>query len=302
MNSEKDNIPAAGACDCCGKSQWDYRFSEKGVSLGCCRNCGLLYISQMPPQQTRIKEMEENVVSNRHTTAATHKKGELSRKEMFRQFIELVKNAAPHGKWLDVGCGTGTLISMAKELDIEISGIELTPDRRELAESTTGATIYNKPIEQLDLSENSLSAVLMIDVFSHLTSPSETFSCIFRVLKPNGILLLYTSEIGSEVKKEHNYLWNLGDHLYFLGEHTVEKYADKIGFKLIHWDKQWAPDLIYSKDNFMQKGSSSLRNFIKTVCLSVPFLLFFIRFYMLKIKNKYNQHYVSTLLLQKEQR
>ena len=205
MNNEKENSSVAGICDCSCKSQWHYRFTENNFDLGCCQNCGLLYISQMPSQQERIEDMAGNDVIYRHTTAATHKKSELGKKKKNREFIELVKGAAPKGKWLDIGCGTGTMISMAKKSGIEISGVELTPDRRDLARTITEVTIYDKPIEQLDIPEKSLSAVLMLDVFSHLTSPSDTFSCVSRILKPNGILLLYTSEIGSEVKKEHKY-------------------------------------------------------------------------------------------------
>lgn len=284
-------------CDCCGSLQRQYRFSENGYDLVRCQKCGLHYVTQIPTLQSNSCCLVNEKMNS--TTAITHRNGELRRKNKMCCFVEMALKSAPSGKWLDIGCGTGTLISIAQELNIDISGIELKPDRRELSSKLTGAMIYDKPIEFLDFAENSFSVVLMIDVFSHLTSPFKTFSCINRVLKPGGIFLLHTSEIGAGVTKHHNYSWYLGDHYYYLGDHTIERYAYKIGFEVIYREKKWVPDLLYSRASLLTKGRSTLRNIIKKSCVYTPGVLPILRWYMLKIRNKNNPHYVSTLLLTK---
>jgi ubiquinone/menaquinone biosynthesis C-methylase UbiE len=226
-------------------------------------------------------------------------KAELRRTRKFQHFCSLNRKSAPPGKWLDVGCGTGTLIAVVMASGIEIEGIELRSDRRQLAQILTGATIHDCQIELLDLPPASFAAVTLTDVFSHLSSPASTFSCVHRILQPGGILLLHTSEIGAGVMKHHNYSWNLGDHRYYLGDRTIEQYARRIGFELVYREKAWAPDLLYSRDNFLTPGQSTLRNIIKKFCVYTPGLLPTLRCYMLKIKNRDNPHYVSTLLLRK---
>ena len=299
MQTTKESV--APPCDCCGSSQWEYRFSENGFDLGRCTNCGLLYLSQMPPQKSRATEVKGNhFTDSRHTTHASEcKEAELSRKEKFQHLCTLLQKLAPPGKWIDIGCGTGSLIAVALELDIEIEGVEPMSDRRGLAGKLTGATIHGRQIELLDFAPASFAAVTLTDVFSHLTSPAATLSCIHRILQPSGVLLLYTSEIGTGVNKHHNYSWNLGDHRYYLGDHTIERYACNIGFRVIHREKKWAPDLLYSRDNLLAKGRSTLRNIIKKSCVYTPGVLHILRWYMLKIRNKNNPHYVSTLLLKK---
>jgi len=295
---DKYTVPT---CDCCGSSQWEYRFSENGFHLGRCSNCGLYYLSEMPTQKRRPAEVKGNYFTDNRDTihASESKEAELGRRKRFQHFCTLVRKLAPPGKWLDIGCGTGLLMAVALELSIEIEGVEPISERRELAAKLTGATIHERQIELLNFAPASFAAVILTDVFSHLNSPATTLSCIHRMLKPCGILLLYTSEIGTGVKKHHNYSWDLGDHQYYLGDHTIERYAYQIGFKVIHREKKWAPDLLYSRDSLLVNGRSTLRNIIKKSCVYTPGVLQVLRWYILKIRNKNNPHYVSTLLLKK---
>jgi len=299
MQTKQENV--SQPCDCCGSSQWEYRFRENGFDLGRCTDCGLHYLSEMPSPKSRTTGMKVSLSADSPQVAQAQvcNKAERHRTRKFQHFCCLIRESTPPGKWLDIGCGTGTLIAVAIASGVEIEGVELMSDRRELAGMLTGAKIHDRPIELLDLSPALFAAVTLTDVFSHLLSPMATLSNIHRILQPGGILLLYTSEIGDSVAKHHNYSWDLGDHRYYLGEHTIERYADKIGFELVYREKAWAPDLLYSRDNFLTPGRSILRNMIKTSCVYTPGVLPILRWYMLKMKNRNNPHYVSTLLLKK---
>jgi SAM-dependent methyltransferase len=109
------------------------------------------------------------------------------------------------------------LLRVAEEHGIEIDGIELTPARRDLAREQTSAQIFERPLEDLRLPDASYAAVFMVNVFSHLFSPSATFAEIHRILVPGGILVIWTSEIGSGVKPHHTWDWGLGDHCNYWG-------------------------------------------------------------------------------------
>jgi len=269
--------------------------------LGRCTNCGLHYLSQLLTRKTHATRIKEAYCTKKryYIDACVHRKSEVCRLEDFQHFYNLLKQLAPPGKWLDIGCGTGTFIETVQKLGIEIEGVELIPGRKQLAVEITKTKIHDRPIELLDLPADSFSVVTMINVFSHLTSPAATLSYIHRILQQSGVLLLYTSEIGAGVNKHHNHSWNLGDHRFYLGEHTIERYAERIGFEVFYREKRWAPGLLYSRENLLVKGRSTLRNIIKKSCVYTPGVLQVMRWYMLKIRNKNNPNYVSTLLLRR---
>lgn len=288
-------------CDCCHAMAWEYLFTESEIDLGRCAQCGLHYIAQMPKLQERITEMEEGHFADRQLVldAGAHLEGELMRRRRLQTLVDIARRFTPSGKWLDIGCGTGTFILVAKESGVDTDGIELTADRRTLARKMTGARVYDRPLEELAIAPESFAAVTLINVFSHLASPTETFSHIRRVLSVGGIMVLLTGEIGRGVRKGHVFSWSLGDHLYFLGEGTIERYAENLKFRLVYRDKVWQPATVFTRERFRMRGRSKLRNLAKLACLYTPGVFPLLRWYMLTKRHAGNPIYTSTLVLQK---
>ena len=114
--------------------------------------------------------------------ARRHLREEKVHRQRYQRLVTLAQELAPPGRWLDIGCGTGTLLRVAEEHGIAIDGIELMPARRDVARQQTSARIYEQPLEDLRLPDASYAAVFMVNVFSHLFSPSATFAEIRRIL------------------------------------------------------------------------------------------------------------------------
>lgn len=288
-------------CDCCGALDWEYAFSDRGVDLGRCRECGLYYVAQMPTLDERTPGVQAGTnVAGRHVSeAALHQSQEQGRAHLLEKYVRMAERFASPGVWLELGSGTGTLLRIARQRNIEIEGIELNQDRVPLLRKMDDVVIYDRPIESLDLSPNSYSVVITADVFSHLTQPMETLRCIHRILRDDGILFLQTGEIGKGARKVHQFEWELGDHLFFLGEHTIERYADQVGFSLIHRDREWCPTKVFSRDRFLLKGRFPLRNAFKSFCVHTPGVLPLLRWYMVKTRHADNPCYSSSLVLKK---
>jgi SAM-dependent methyltransferase len=267
-----DPATTAAPCDCCGSMDWAYLLGADGHHLGRCRSCGLLYVGDRPSAARRLKELDQGVFGEGRRTneARRHLREEQVRRQRYRRLVALAEKLAPPGRWLDIGCGTGTLLRVAEEQRSAIDGIELSPARRDLARDQTSAQIFERPLEDLHLPDASYAAVFMVNVFSHLLSPSETFVEIRRILVPGGIVLIWTTEFGAGVKAHHMWDWGLGDHLQFLGDQTIERYADGFGFELVRRERAWLPDVLYSPERLAAPGTSRTRNAIKRLVLTVP--------------------------------
>jgi SAM-dependent methyltransferase len=290
-------------CDCCGADDWTYLFTENQFDLGRCTACGLHYVRPMPSITQRMTEMESSHFAGGLVTsgAEVHLAQERQSRLALENYAAVAHRFAPAGKWMDIGCGTGTFMTLVRARGIDAEGIELTRERREIALRQTGGPIHGAPLEALDLPPRSFAAVTLLNVFSHLTSPTETLTHIRRVLVPDGVILLRTGEIGPNVLKRHAYSWDLGDHLYFLGEHTAERYAAKLGLALVHRERAWVPATVYTRDRFMLRGRSRLRNAIKETIARVPGALPTLRWYMLRLRDAGNPMYDSTLVLRKQE-
>ena len=295
-----DQVAGVAPCDCCGGEDWEYLLATDGHRLGRCRQCGLLYVGNRPSTAQRMGELDQGVFGEGRRTneASRHLREEKVVRHRYERLVALALKLAPPGRWLDIGCGTGTLLRVAGQHGIAIDGIELTPARRDTARQRTAARIYGQPLEDLHLPDASYAAIFMVNVFSHLVSPSATFAEVHRILIPGGIAMIWTSEIGPGVKPHHMWDWALGDHLQFLGDRTIERYAERHGFELVKRERAWLPDVLYSRERLASPGTSRRRNAIKRLVLAVPGAFPIFRTIMMS-RQRDNPVHVSLLTLQR---
>jgi SAM-dependent methyltransferase len=259
-------------CDCCGSDEWRELFTENGIRLGQCPECDLLSIADIPARERRMTELEEGHYAGTKKVLGAGKQLEAERvlEDQFRAYVDLARQHVPTGRWLDIGCGAGLLLALAQEAGYSGEGVELNADRRAAAAEVTGMPMHAQPVEDVHFPDGSFDVISLINVFSHLTSPAATFTELRRILKPGGVLILATGEMTAGIQKSHMYNWNLGDHLYFLGDRTMARYGEKVGFDVVEHQRSWFPDLLYSRESLKSKGRSGLRNAVKTTILRTP--------------------------------
>lgn len=285
-------------CDCCGSPSWDPLFSENGVRLGRCRECHLHYVDDIPAPQQRMTEMEEGHYAGDQTIvdAMRQSRGENLLRERFEGFVDLARESVPGGRWLDIGCGAGLLLRLAQDAGFEVEGIELSADRRALAAQATGAPVHGVPVEDVGYPDASFDVISMINVFSHLISPTQTFAELRRLLRPGGVVVMATGEMTDGVQRGDMHHWNLGDHLYFLGDGTIDRYAAKSGFEVLHHDRRWLPDEMYSRAWLRATGRSAPKNALKKTIDVTPGGLRLLRAVMLRRQADSSAH-ASTFVL-----
>lgn len=272
------------SCDCCGGGAWNPLFVENGVHLGQCPDCALLFVDDIPAPTARMTEMEEGHYAGTQqiNPADRQSSSELIMRERFQGFVDLARRHRDAGRWLDVGCGGGLLMTLARDGGYTVEGIELSADRRRLTETATGATVHGVPLEDVGYPDDSFDVVSLINVFSHLISPTRTFAELHRILRPGGIVVMATGEFTPGVQQGDMLHWNLGDHLFFLGEGTIDRYAEKTGFTVAHHHRRWLPDEMFSREWLRVKGRSGAKNAVKTTIDRTPGGLALLRTVMLR--------------------
>lgn len=271
-------------CDCCDSGDWAPLFSENHVQLGQCPHCDLLYIDDIPAPDRRMTEMEAGHYAGTQQIVEAEKQstGELILRDRFQSYVDLARAHVSSGTWLDIGCGAGLLLKLAADAGFTAEGIELSADRRQIAAQSTGATVHGMPVEDVEFAADSFDVISMINVFSHLISPTRTFEELAKIVKPRGVIVMATGEMTAGAKKGDMLQWNLGDHLYFLGDRTMARYADKAGLEIVHHSRKWLPDEMFSREWLRLRGRSGAKNAVKSVVDKTPGGLALMRSVMLR--------------------
>lgn len=110
-----------------------------------------------------------------------------------RAYAEILKeiNAAPYHSLLDIGCGTGSILSQIPK-EKRRCGIDLSGNMISRAKKTLGGTaeLMVGDAESLPWPQNSFDTVCCTFSFHHYPHPGKVLSEANRVLKADGRLLL----------------------------------------------------------------------------------------------------------------
>jgi 2-polyprenyl-3-methyl-5-hydroxy-6-metoxy-1,4-benzoquinol methylase len=91
---------------------------------------------------------------------------------------------------LDVGCGPGTFLDIARQNGWSVLGIDSCPSACYFAEEEFGLRILNTRFEQADLSAPPFDVVTMWDFLEHVPNPVAVLTEAHNRLRNQGLLLL----------------------------------------------------------------------------------------------------------------
>lgn len=160
---------------------------------------------------------------------------------LYEALLKKVKYFTPN-KLLDVGCGTGTILSrLAEDKDISLAGIDLTEEMLNVARERLGdrADLKLGDSERLPWDNNSFDTIICSNSFHHYPEPMKVLGEMLRVLKPKGHLIIGDPSMPPIIRQLSNYSLKYskqGDYrLYSKSE--MDELLRKCGFKLCSFKK-----------------------------------------------------------------
>jgi 2-polyprenyl-3-methyl-5-hydroxy-6-metoxy-1,4-benzoquinol methylase len=138
--------------------------------------------------------------------------------------------------WLDVGFGSGALLTTAKEFGFSCVGLDLRKESVAAMEAQ-GIVAYEQTIEEMSISnfEDDFDVVSLMDVLEHVKSPAEMLSAAAAMMKDDGRLIVSTPRMDCAMwdvlEKRGNPYWAEVEHHHIF---TLSRLRDLLAqFKLV---------------------------------------------------------------------
>jgi 2-polyprenyl-3-methyl-5-hydroxy-6-metoxy-1,4-benzoquinol methylase len=152
-------------------------------------------------------------------------------------FAATVNGGAP-GRILDVGCGFGLFIGAMRERGWDVYGMDFAEDCIAHARDVLGFEhVSTGFLTDETFEAQFFDAVTLWSVAAHLEDPIALFTSIQRILKPGGVLVIYTIDADSLTHKLQLADWG-GYHknhlIFFTREHLRQTLA-KAGLEMTAW-------------------------------------------------------------------
>lgn len=149
-----------------------------------------------------------------------------------------------HRNLLDIGCGTGAFLEVARRSGWDVRGVEVSAYAAEQARQR-GLSVACEPIEHLTPPPATYDCVTLWDVLEHVRDPVRVLRAAGSALRSAGVLALSTGDITSlcaRLSGRRWHLFNLPEHLYFFSPAALVRMLSR-DFRLIRVTREanWLP-------------------------------------------------------------
>jgi 2-polyprenyl-3-methyl-5-hydroxy-6-metoxy-1,4-benzoquinol methylase len=140
----------------------------------------------------------------------------------------------PKGRFLDVGCGAGLTVALARHLGWDAMGLEIDPAAvREARRS--GLNILEGTYAQLTQFEGQFDCIMCSHVLEHVHEPRDLLAKLKVAIKPGGVLLLTLPNALSSMRRHFGANWRgleAPRHISIPSELRLSQLLSEAGFSI----------------------------------------------------------------------
>lgn len=221
------------SCPVCGSDEAKLLFIKEGFRHLKCPTCGMVYVNPVLSEERlhsfyQDEDSYRQVLLNKLNLSLDRKK--------FQYGLDLIEEYLPQkGNLLDVGCGPGVFLEVARERGWHVCGVEFNSwcvqHLREM-----NIDVIDVPIQQASLPHDFYQCVTLWAVLEHIVDPENLLKDIHRILTTGGILLILVPNIDSLANRllhERSATFAGEAHVNLFSASTLARLLKKVEFELI---------------------------------------------------------------------
>ncbi len=235
-------------CPVCGHGESDKYVMVYGYNYSECKNCGHIFCITLPDVGDLIR-LYEGEGSNVAAQGLVYNETAYDKRKSLIAFpkVEFIKRVLKHNNinlmnnyWIDIGCGTGELLSVALDSSFEVLGIESDVHLAKFA-SSRGLNIVNQNFDQecCDRYLSNAGIVSLINILEHITDPILLLKSVAKSMH-DGVILIEVPRHPSFASLSARAFPHLAyrhiyppDHLHIFTDESFKIMLDQCGLHLI---------------------------------------------------------------------
>jgi SAM-dependent methyltransferase len=220
-----------------------------------CSICRFLYVSPRPAEE------ELFALYARHVAYFRDDYEPLSRElPVLRRVLKEIQRFVASGAVLDVGCGRGELLDLARKAGFQACGCDLQRSRAIDPE----IEVHLGALRSAKFTDGRFDCIVMRNTLEHLFDPREELAFCRRLLRRNGVLYLKVPNADYEAGWKCRVMFGKKNvfgppwHLNYFTQPTLSRFLQQAGFQVEDWlIEEPTPD------------TQPLRDFVQKTCFGI---------------------------------
>ena len=213
-------------CRLCLSRERALVFVKEGLPIVRCGGCGVVFADRS------FSDEEQRG----HYTYYGRKKDDPSAVSFTQNRYETLLNAFSSyylkGRLLEVGCGRGYFLEVARAKGWQPVGTELSAEACDRVRSK-GFEVILGQVSDLSLTPETFDVVVLLEVVEHMEKPLQEMRELFHLLRPGGLLYVTTPNFDSLTRRMLNGQWRIiqPQHRFYFTGSTLHGLLRKVGFE-----------------------------------------------------------------------
>lgn len=189
-----------------------------------CGKCSFVFAQKIPTTQELI-DYYDGYGRNDYLSPITIKR--------YHELLDQMEKYRKTNRILDVGCGIGYFLEVAKERGWEVHGTEYTDKALEICRSK-GIEMQEGKLDSSKFDHGSFDIITSFEVLEHINNPQEEVTNFNTLLRPGGLIYLTTPNFNSLLRHRLKERYNViayPEHLSYYTPHTLNHLFTNAGFK-----------------------------------------------------------------------
>jgi SAM-dependent methyltransferase len=216
----------------------DVVIEENGFQGRRCPGCGLIFISPRPDPREVLELYHQDEA---HLSAEHHHgynpSADLDARTHFHAIYNSNSVSRKPLSILEIGCGDGRFLQVARENGHAVFGVELNPHQARHVQEKLGIPCETTPFSPHSFADKKFDIIFHSDVTNHLSDPIEDFTVMREKLNPHGQLVFETGNGADIHPRYYKYIpgWKFPDQRFLFGEASLRELLQRAGFNRSHF-------------------------------------------------------------------
>ncbi len=148
--------------------------------------------------------------------------------------VSNIRTFSKGNKFLEIGVGAGEMLAVAKEMQFDVSGLDIRPVYASKVAERLKVPVHG--IDIMNFESNELYDVIVLgDIIEHVSNPIEVLNKCYNLLSTDGVLWISTPNFESAFSytmKDMDPMWRVCEHLNYFSYDSLKKVLNNLGFEI----------------------------------------------------------------------
>lgn len=234
-------------CSLCESANIQDLYKVIGYNVVKCKDCGFVFVKDEIPKKELVELYTEtyfhnsawyHLDKNKYFGYDDYIGDKQNIRDKFDKVIKRIQKYTDKGPLLDIGCGPGLFLELAKEKGFTpVQGVDISSYAVEYSTKILNLNVQKGDLLDFHFASATFNLIIMFDVLEHFQNPNKILAEAYNILKYNGILAIITPDIDTLIPKLLKDRWeeikHIPEHVVFFSKQTLTNVLQNTGFKVL---------------------------------------------------------------------